>query len=459
MTAALGLLLSTLVSRAFSVILLSYGFMLFIWVFVPTIVAMLMFGVMRTPPGAVQPTVALASVTHPSFALALVVVPDMPPAGTLRWPWCVLFHLALAGAMVLLSAVLLRRMARKENEGVAPQAPAPVGAAAKGEELADHNGGTAAGAGARPPPAPAPPQVSDNPVLWRELRQPLMARRWQARAASLAVLGMLALLYVLLAASGGSRHSPLADPEPQIGFAVIFCALLNLLMCVVSATAIAHEKESDTWALLLATPLSGRQIVWGKLAGLAKRLMWPSVLIVGHFLVFTVFGVINLTTLCIVLWMTFATNVIWLATGLYLSLRLKTVTFAAILNLLLVALLYGGVAIVVGILGAVLAGQENWAEVVGLYAPYAYMGTAIERLNRSGNAVWAHRLWMPLLGQVSWGEFSGWVIKAGCAHLAATALVLWHTIRHFDRIVGRAAQVEAGYGRAGFWQEGRTFGL
>ena len=44
---------------------------------------------------------------------------------------------------------------------------------------------------------------------------------------------------------------------------------------------------------LLASSLSGAAIVWGKALGAMRRLMWPMIAIVAHFMLFTVGGVIS----------------------------------------------------------------------------------------------------------------------------------------------------------------------
>jgi ABC-type transport system involved in multi-copper enzyme maturation permease subunit len=286
-------------------------------------------------------------------------------------------------------------------------------------------------------------------VLWREIRRPLVAKRWQAVVLSLFFVGVLLFIYGVLA-----EGNDLEDPDVQMAFATIFCGVLTVLACVLAGTAIAQEKESDTWTLLLATPIGARSIVFGKIGGLLRRLIWPSVLIVAHFLVFTIAGVINWTTLWVILWMTFTTNLIWIATGVYFSLRLKTVTFAVILNLLAPAILYGGAAIVLTIAGVYLARDDDWAEAVGLYAPYAYMVQAIDDLNDDYrynynvpggpyNAGWSYgtrRVWVPVMGHVHENEFIFIVFLVGMLYLLASAAVVWLTIVRFNHIVGRAIQ-------------------
>ena len=85
------------------------------------------------------------------------------------------------------------------------------------------------------------------------------ATSWQRVVSAVICFGILGLIY---AAMGADRA--LQRPQNQVGFAMIFAAVWWVLSAVISASAISQEKESDTWILLLATPMSGRQIVWGK---------------------------------------------------------------------------------------------------------------------------------------------------------------------------------------------------
>ena len=142
------------------------------------------------------------------------------------------------------------------------------------------------------------------------------------------VIAFLLFIYALM-----SANRSLTEPYSQVPFSFIFCAMLNILTCVLSATAIAQEKESDTWTLLLATPLSARRIVIGKVLGILRRLAPLSILITLHFCMFRAAGVIDNVTLATILFLIFTTNLTWVATGVFLSLRIKRVTFAVMLNL------------------------------------------------------------------------------------------------------------------------------
>src|SRR5688572_19234740 len=472
-TASIGLLLSTLMNRPYAVILLAYGLLGIIYFLVPLLVVLVVENMIGWRGGGIERALMkIASFGHPAFATAMISIPEAR-VGALQffdWYWCAGVHLVLSALLVMICALILRRMARKENKGGGSRANVParrIGKKAKAGPVAGDEvpGAAPSEAAQEQPEAEKKPKrrrrtgwmfgggsadVYDNPVLWREIRRPLVAKRWQAVTVTIFFIGVLLFIYGTLHAG-----SDLDDPDVQMGFACVLCGILTLLACVLAGTAIAQEKESDTWTLLLATPISARRIVLGKIGGLLRRMMWPSALIVVHFLIFTIAGVINWTTLWVILWMTFTTNMIWIATGVYLSLRLKTVTFAVILNLLGPAILYGGVAIVLTIVGAVLARDDDWAEVVGLYAPYAYMVSSIEDLNDAyqhnynyygGGAYgsrWSYntqQVWVPVIDRVSEREFVFIVFAVGMLYLLASAAIVWLMINRFNHIVGRATQ-------------------
>ena len=86
---------------------------------------------------------------------------------------------------------------------------------------------------------------------------------------------------------------------------------------------------------MLAAPVSGRTLVWGKAFGIIRRMLWPMLLITAHFLIFATFGVITFTEAVMAVWIVITFNTLWIATGVYFSLRFSKVTFAVIANLML----------------------------------------------------------------------------------------------------------------------------
>jgi ABC-type transport system involved in multi-copper enzyme maturation permease subunit len=435
-TASVGLLLSTMLNGAYSVILVSYAFLAFLWLFVPFCVGMIVNAIAGNTPGPPKfffTLMDIAAVGHPLLPMVILAVPERPPFRLPSWEWCVLVYVGLSAVLTILAALNLRRHARKEGESSVPVAPPAVNVPLS----------------PLPPPMPdatafSPPilaapyhpasaalghirAVSDHPVLWRETRRPLFGRRWQSIAAAAVTVGLLLFVYLLMAS-----NNALGDAEAQIGFSFVFCGMLNVLACVIAATAIAQEKESDTWTLLLATPLSAQQIVLGKLLGILRRLAPLCAIITLHFLLFLLGRVIDGRTFLVIIYLTITTNLIWVVSGLYLSLRFKRVTFAVMLNLLGPLILYALPALILAIVTA----DGDAAEIVGLYCPYPYMGSGIEYFN----STYSRDLWLPVYDRVTEGEFFQAVLLAGVGHTLVSAAILAYTIRRFDRIVERAPQ-------------------
>jgi len=521
-SAAVGLLYSTFINRAYAVILLAYATQLFLYLFVPMIVGLFIEHTLQS--GMTFLNIMLSS--HPVAAAVAIAEPDisgrMPV--TIHWEICCLLQVAFAAVLLTLSGLALRRVARREGEratGLPPEAydPAPVvslalpppplaasriGDAASriGDASAPTTAGAASSTGTAPireaasgssaapitppplPPAPVPVvpyrtpaararssrEVWDNPILWREIRRPLLTRRWMRVTATVACIALLLLTY---AAMGASRMYDESRHEEQIGFAIVFSGLFWLLIAVLSATAIASEKESDTWTLLLATPVSGSAVVWGKVAGLLRRLVWPTVLVAAHFVLFTLIGHVPIVTTAFVLWVMITFNSIWIATGLYLSLRMRRVTFAVITNLMLAVAAYAVVPAVLYVFSQLVdANNDRWVENGIWHLPYAYLGNFLEGHFRGSEGYWngyrGETYWLPVLHQVTQQTFLLVTFAIGCVHLLVSWLILRRTAVAFDTIVGRAGKdlhgvefdpddavtLSSGAGYAALWRRG-----
>ena len=418
-TASLGLLFSTFMNRAYAAILLSYGAMLLLYVFVPFL---LFFGF------ELNTAADLWVYGWINWAVCAGMIAEARGMPTWNdWVPCVLVHLGLAVVFVAASAMILRRTSRRAGAGRGAPTP-PSTATTEAEEPP----APVASPPAAPTRARALRDVSDRPVLWREIRRPLMNKPWQSFAGAAATVVFLLVVYVVL-----HGDDLLGEEETQAGFAWIFNLIVWLLTCVLAATAIAQEKESDTWTLLLTTPLSGRAIVWGKVLGLYRRMAWPGALIAAHFLAFTVGGVIGWPAYFLTLWVIFSFNSVWVATGLYLSLRSRKVTFAVILNLLLGVGLYLVVFFVL-IVFAELWSMRTLQELVGWYLPYFYLAEGLT----TDWSNWAdEQTRLPMNVTATGPYFLAVAGLVGVLHLGIASAILQATANAFDRVVGRAPQV------------------
>lgn len=438
--AALGLLLSCLINRAFAVILLSYASMLLVYAFFPFVLAMLMQASAGSGSGPPRiPFFQWMSYTNPFFCAGMISTNAMGRF-SVGWSVCVMAHLGFAVAVIILCGALLRRMARREGEGESTVAspafpPSPLALPAAVLPLGESTLPTRATEGVNVavelgPPPPAftvhPGRtVSDHPVLWRETRRPLMTRTWQRIVGAIVTVGLLIFVYILL-----GINDELHREGTQLGFVCIFQGLLLLISTIVSATAIAQEQESDTWTVLLASPLSGTSIVLGKVMGTLKRMLWPTLLVIGHFLIFTIAGVINADTFLLLCLLFVAYSSFFIATGTYFSLRISKVIFAVVLNLAVPIVMYAVVPTVLAILEE-MTHSHRVVDQFLWYLPFYWMCEAIDSQN-----AFTHHLEMG--STVTHGQFLLLAAGVGLAHLALGATVVWYTILRFDRIVGRA---------------------
>ncbi len=451
-SAALGLWLSCYMKRAWAVILMAYLIQAAIYFVLPLLGAMLIFGYMRSyqssssaSPAFWMTAAKVFLATHPVYTTGLMTMGR--GMGTFSWWPAVWGQMGLALVLTLMSARVVRRHARHERgeSAAAISTPMPPAFPALPIEAL-----TPTDAVALSPPLPgtldyqkpsgfdrplrAHRPVSDYPILWHELRRPLLARTWQRVLATSIVLALLGLSYLGLWGIGELHRA-----DSRIGYAFIFHGLLFLIAIVLSATAIATEKESDTWTLLIATPISGATLVAGKLVGVLRRLMWPCLLMVAHFGGFILAGLLSPWGGLIATWVTITFIFPWIATGLYFSLRCTRVTTAVVLNLLMPVLVYGVVPLVLLAIGPLIR-APGWRgdalpELTLYYLPWWYLGEGIDRFG------WSANFESPIyLGgrQVTMYEFLAYMFIAGIVQIAFSGVVLWWMSFRFNRMVGRA---------------------
>lgn len=420
---ALGLFYSTLINRAYAVILMAYATIFAIYVLAP-----MFYSVVGIAAGGGPRTIMAMIAFNPVMNVIVLAVPEAAfgRMGSLHWVPGMIVQLSMTFVLLVASAASLRRIARREGEPAkaATTSPTPVTEPTPEVQRAIESGTSKS--------------VSDHPVLWRELRRPLTPG-WRADAAAISLTVLMLISYGVF-----GYAEALFERDLQIGYALVFNGLYWLLIAVLSATAIAQEKESDTWTLLLATPISGEAIVIGKFLGIVRRMLWPTLLVVIHFGVFTIVGPLSFLSYVLLLWILITFNCVWVAVGLFLSLYLRKVTTAVVLNLMIVIILFVGVPVTLLIIGELVGMGEDLAETACWYLPYYFSIASIEGLSsRLGNwyqGTVYRSVQLPNIGQVSADEFVFAVIVIGLLHVLVAVLILLLTMSFFDRIVGRSAQ-------------------
>ncbi|TKJ33968.1 MAG: hypothetical protein CEE38_19175 [Planctomycetes bacterium B3_Pla] len=197
-------------------------------------------------------------------------------------------------------------------------------------------------------------RVTGPPVLWKELRFPILGRRKVAALIAIAVTLILLLVTYLLCAD----ENALDDEGTHMIYATIFLGIGILYTLVLPATCISSEKESRSWPILLTTILDDREILFGKFVGVLRRCFPAWLFLIGHIVLFSLVGFIHpiaiIMTAILVMWIT----VFLAGTGIYFSSCFKRTTTAVIMNFALAGLIWVIAPIMLGIIGLIKRGSD-----------------------------------------------------------------------------------------------------
>lgn len=130
------------------------------------------------------------------------------------------------------------------------------------------------------------PLACTNPVLWRESRSNITSTKVGPLRRNIGngigVLALFLMIGVNLWTAITSGRSDAWEDYFQFAAMMVGCLspILLLLLGCRAAGLITYEKERETWLSLLATPLSAKEIIHGKLWGNLWAYRWPLAAIV-----------------------------------------------------------------------------------------------------------------------------------------------------------------------------------
>ncbi|HYD00695.1 MAG TPA: ABC transporter permease subunit [Phycisphaerales bacterium] len=404
------------------------------------------------PPLIVLCDSALQGWTQPAFfdvmvaspPLILVLFMDAPPFLGLRIEQAAavncLISLGIAAGALLAARWQLARLIATDRVELVRQPSrrqrrkAQLAASANAETQAP---GLAAGSSGEPVSLEAPPTspgplggdaesrtVTGNPVMWRELRQPLFASPAKRWIGVISVLLIIAVIHISTLRVYGSDLEPVAI--------IPACAALALLMlaaAAIPAGSVTTELEARTWATLLTTPLSCYRILVPKVLGSFRRLWPPFAFAIGHLLLCIARGFVHPGALVFTL-LHFATYALFLCcTGVLLSLCCRKSAVASTLNIM--------VAIVLWLLGPMFVGlvlalfDSNPGDEFGFLLfshPMITYGVGMAGLSDDSS-----RYYMGPLNLTPVPFFCLWAVSLAI-YLAAARLVLAYAKLNFHRL-------------------------
>lgn len=259
------------------------------------------------------------------------------------WPLQCGVSIAASGLILALSVKMVRRAALRQATGQSDS-----GVSSRRRE----RGGPSDGRSARLR------RVKGAPILWKELRSPLLRRHKVIAFVLISIaLVLLFLSYALFAEQDALDHE-----AAHMLYVIIFLGTGLLFTIVLPATSITSEKESRSWPLLLATTLSDTQIMLGKFVGAVRRCLLPWAFLFGHLVLFTFVGYIHPVAVLqmgvLVLWIIVFLN----CTGIYFSSCFKRTTTAVIMNFALAVFLWGVVPLLLGMALGIASIRADWFE-------------------------------------------------------------------------------------------------
>lgn len=172
-------------------------------------------------------------------------------------------------------------------------------------------------------------RVTGSPVLWKELRSPLLGKHNVVKVVFI-VIGVLLLLltYALFA-----HENALDDNESHMVYVAIFMGIGMFLSAILPATTVTSEKESRSWILLLSTTLSSWEIIIGKLLGTFRHLLPVWSILFAHVCLFVLVGYIHPLAIIHLMIITASTVILLTGSGLLASVFFRKTTTAVVINI------------------------------------------------------------------------------------------------------------------------------
>lgn len=254
------------------------------------------------PFGAISVNTAM---TLSSFLPKMMIVLAVTPSGGAYFYWYLhcLLMLGASAVLIAVSVKIVRKVALRQAVGQIDSALNP--------NLPQQQGLIR--------------RVTGSPVLWRELRAPMI----QGGEGRNSLVGLVVAIIALLITYGVCENY-LDESFTQTGYVMMFTVIGSVFTIVLSSTSVTSEKEARSWPILMATSMNDWHILLGKAIGVFRRCLPIWLLMIGHIFLFICIKYIH--PIAILHVPVFAAGLVVFLTGagLYFSSRFKRTTSAVI---------------------------------------------------------------------------------------------------------------------------------
>ena len=186
-------------------------------------------------------------------------------------------------------------------------------------------------------------EVNGLPVLWKELRAPMI----QGGSGRNSIIGLgFAVVALLITYVVFARHRYLSEDFSHAMYALMFVTIGSIFHMVLSSTCITSEKESSAWPILLATSMDDWHIVVGKAAGVFYKCLPVWLLFAGHVLIFVLIGYIHPIAIFHLYIFVLGLAAFLTGLGLYCSSLFRRTTWAVVGNFAFVLIFWAVIPVV-----------------------------------------------------------------------------------------------------------------
>ena len=418
---SLSMLYSIFCRKAYVVIIFTVLTLAVLFLLLPFLTAWVWYIITKKPPGTdLFTAIFLPNPYINLFAKTLMLIEPRSMIGgpKIYWPLHCGLMLAASIVILLLSIIIVRKVALRQATG-------QLGISSR--KFRNNKKTTTASAG-EPDFVAAIRNVKGPPVLWKELRLPVLGRHKIINLICIILgVGLLVFTYWLCA-----RERVLDDGEVHIFYSVIFVGLGILFTIVLPATNITTEKESRSWPLLLATTLDDWDILFGKFLGNMRRLLPVWLLLFGHLVIFCLIGYINPVAIIqmgiLVTWI-----VIFLScSGIYFSSCFKRTTTAVVMNFVLATAIWALIPILLFLISEFLHHNDNFAEIYMDTHPFVHTVVIMEATAGGRSANIGNYDWIGL-NKADFFESMGWILTCLLGYTFIGLILAWRAKCRFRK--------------------------